>query len=145
MLLSSIVPELVTVPFSNDDVYLGLAQMSGLAKATKEGLFLEFETKENLTGSGLIKSPTIKISIPLDGLETVSMKKTLLGAKLTICTRNLDLLKDVPGSHQGQITLGIARKDRSMAERLVSTVNVYQSEHELTKIKTRAASSSDTG
>ena len=144
MLPDSIVPELVTVPFSKDDVYLGLAEVSGLAKVTKDGLILEFETKESVTGSGFLKSPIKTVVIPLDEVESVTLKTTLVGAGLTICTRTLERLKDVPGSHQGQIRLGIARKDRSKAERFVSTVNVYQSENELRKIQSRLNPSSDT-
>ena len=132
-----LIPDVVTVPFINADVYLGLAAMSGIIKASRDGLVLEYDIRENLSGSGLMKSPVKVLELPLGELDNVSLKQSLIGASLFIRVKSLALLQDIPGSQQGQLTLGIERKDREAAQRLVSTVTVLLSENTLEQFEAR--------
>ena len=144
MLPDSLTHEIIVLPFVKGDLYLGLAEASGLAKASQSNLTLEFEVKENVSGSSLLKSAIKEVTIPIGEIDAVRLKKGIFSTTLVLKTKSVNTLKDVPGSHQGQVELGISRNDRDLAQRLISTLMLYISENELKKVENRLNLLSDT-
>lgn len=106
------------VPFSLD-VYGGFGECNGLLKNDKQGLSLEFQTRDAV--AGIVKSDVKQVAIPFHELVSVTMTKGWLGmnwmgVKLIIQTSNLKTLQAVPGMSQGRLELSIAKKDIEEAE-----------------------------
>lgn len=124
----------IKVPFSKD-VYGGLAKATGFIGLNKEGVILEFEIGEAIFDSKLIKSDVKYRVIPFREIDYINLKKGLFLTSLTIRTKGLKALSDIPGSHQAEVKFRIPRKSRNIASELVSNVVLKISEHEIEKIQ----------
>lgn len=122
----------ITMPVELPEVYQGFAEAKGLVRSTPSGLVLEYEVKDAMFG--LIKSDVKHLQIPLEELAEVNLTKGWFRTHMTLRTKRLQTLADLPGSSQAQITLKLARKDRSLAEQLVSFLNLRICEHDLQKM-----------
>ena len=103
----------VTLPFSVPDLFVGLAEGTGLAKATPEELTLEFVIKDSVVN--VFKSGMKEIHIPRAEIDAVRLKRGWFGAKVLIRVKSLKWLAELPGCENGEVTLHIARKDREQA------------------------------
>lgn len=126
------------VPFTIPSIGMGLQAMSGIIHAQGDTLRIEYEVKDGLVG--LFRSGPKELSLPVARLAGVSFRRSLLRAKLEIRTRSLKDLAGIPGSEAGSILLNINRRDRSMAERLASTVSLRISEYNLSISEDRLSS-----
>jgi len=124
----------IKVPFSKD-IYGGLAKATGLMGLSKEGVVLEFEIGEAIFDSKLIKSDVKYRVIPFREIDYINLKKGLFFTTLTIRTKGLKALSDIPGSHQAEVKFRIPRKCRNIASEFVSCVVLKISEHEIEKIQ----------
>src|SRR5690349_802318 len=124
----------VSLRFSNTNVYAGFAAAGGVVRTSPAGLVLEYQVKENLSGSGLLKSGVKAVTIPYAEIQSVSVKKTLVSTKLVVRTKTLSALEEVPFAQPGELELGIARKDRAEAERLVTAVQLQVTTHQLREL-----------
>ena len=118
--------------FSIPHVYEGLANARGIARATPSELILEFEVKDGFFG--MIKSGVQEVRIPFDDLADLQLRKGWFSTKLRITTRSMGTSSRIPGADGGQAELHLARKDRRIAEVLVSTLMLSLSERELARI-----------
>lgn len=121
--------ESVSVPFTIPHLYGGLGEGSGIATAGRDGLSLEFETKDAVLG--MMKSGVRDVTLALGDLVSVKLDKSWTNTKIVVRARSMKALADVPGSEGGEVTLYVARKDRALAERLVSVLTFELSEHAL--------------
>ena len=137
MNVDSVLPELVSVPFSNFDLWNNL-ETSGLLKAARDGVVLEFEVvkyTDSLWPEVRSRSKPTEVHIPLAELESVRLLEGWVQTVVEVKATSLKALCDVPGSKQGQIRLSIAEKDKPRAKELASTMTVRLSERELRQLR----------
>jgi hypothetical protein len=122
----------ITMPVEFPEVYHGFAEAKGLVRSNPAGLVLEYEVKDAMFG--LVKSDVKSLHIPLEELAEVHLTKGWFRTHLTLRAKRLQTLADLPGSNSAEITLKLARKDRSLAEQLVSFLNLRICEHDLKRM-----------
>lgn len=127
----------IKVPFSKD-VYGGLAIATGFMGLSKEGIALEFEIEEAIFGSKLLKSDVKYKVIPFKEIDYINLKKGLVFTTLTIRTKGLKALSDIPGSHQAEVKFRVPRKSRNIASEFVSCAVLKISEQEIKKIENQS-------
>lgn len=118
-----------SVPFKIPNVYQGFAEACGIAHASGSQLVLEFQVKDTI--AGLVKSSVNEVSVPFTDLVSVHLHSGWFSTRLTIRTRRLAALKDIPGSEQGGVELTIARKDKHAAAELASLIALTLAERQL--------------
>jgi hypothetical protein len=126
----AMLPELSVVPFSIKKVHNGFSKLEGIARASETGLLLEYEVKI----LGLVKMQVRELNLPLSEIESIQLKKNWFTTRLIIHTKSLRTLCTVPGSKHAQVILRIPRSNRKKAERLVSMLGFYLSDHTLKAI-----------
>ncbi len=124
-------PEFISFAFSITNVHHGFAEVAGLARASKYGLILEFETKY----LGLLKLGVKEVGISISEIESVNLKEGWLKTEMVVKARSLRTLTEIPGSHQGQIKLRIPRKEKETAKHAASMLMLHISEREMDKLK----------
>ena len=133
--LDAVLPDVVSVPFSNFDLWNNL-ETSGLLKAVPDGLVLEFEVvrfTDSLWPEVRSRSTPAEVRIAFDDLESVAVQEGWVQSAVDVRARSLKALSDVPGSKQGQVRLASAEKDKPRAKALASVVAVRLSEGDLRK------------
>jgi hypothetical protein len=113
------------VPVSLGYQYGGLAYSDGILRDEGDHLVLEYQTKEAVVGD-MLKSSVREARIPRDVLSSVTLRHTWLGLKteLVIQTTRMEFVANVPGMTRGQLVLGVARRDRPAAEKLVADLRL---------------------
>jgi len=108
------------VPFRYEELYGGLANCHGLIRLDGKDLSLEFQVEDSIVG--VLKSGVKQARIPIQELSWIRLEQSWFGLvnKLAIQAGRLEVVQDVPGMNQGRMVLGIARRDRPAAERLVA-------------------------
>jgi hypothetical protein len=114
----------VNVPFKTES---GLSQIDGMAKFSRAGVILEFESKL----FGIIKSGVKEFRIAADEILDVKFRKGFLkyGAKVEIRLKSFTKLSEMPNS-DGKITLKIKKEDFDRAKEPVSRLFTDESEEE---------------
>jgi hypothetical protein len=109
-----------TVPFELGEVYQGFASGNGLMRAEDQHLCLEFQVQGSLVG--LIKSGITQLRIPIADLASVTLEKRWFGlcTNMVIQVARMEAVKDFPGMTQGRLVLGIARRERPGAAKLIA-------------------------
>jgi len=107
----------ITLPFKVPDLFVGLAEGRGLAKASRSELILEFVLKDTVLD--LFKSRVKEIHIPQSEIDFIRLKQGWLGEKVHIRLKSLKWVAELPGCDNGEITLHVARRDRLQAGDLV--------------------------
>ena len=120
------------IPFSFPDVYQGLATGAGIATATPAGLTLEFQVQDAVFG--VIKSGIKKVEIPLGELYSVALEEGWFRNRLLIKVRRMTTLAEVPGSSTDGVELRVARRDKLMAQTLVSLLMLNLSQKQLAEL-----------
>ena len=123
---------MLTIPFSINDAYEGLADVDGLVRLEADRLTLEFQTKDAFFG--VVKSDLKRVEITLGDLTAVTFKKKMFWATLALRVCTMALIEAVPGAKRGEIKLRFARKHRDEAQTLASSLNLRLSEHRLTQM-----------
>ncbi len=110
-----------TVPFEFGEMYQGFASGHGLIRAEDQHLCLEFQVQDALV-VGLVKSDITQLRIPIDDLASVTLVTSWFGLymDMVIQVARMETVKDIPGMTQGRLELGIARRDRPAAAKLVA-------------------------
>jgi len=111
----------ITLPFSVPDLFAGLAEGKGLAKASPSELALEFVVTDTVLD--VVKSGVKEIRIPRTELDVVRLKRGLFGTKIHIRAKSLKWLTDMPGCDNGEVILNIARQDRDQAADFVQILS----------------------
>jgi hypothetical protein len=108
------------VPFKYDELYGGLADCQGLIRLDGKDLCLEFQVKDSIVG--VLKSDVKQVRIPIRELSAVRLERSWFGlvTRLAIQANRLEPVQEIPGINQGRLVLGVARRDRPAAERLVA-------------------------
>jgi hypothetical protein len=114
----------VNVPFKTES---GLSQIDGMAKFSRAGVILEFESKL----FGIIKSGVKEFRIAADEILDVKFRKGFLkyGAKVEIRLKSFTKLSEMPNS-DGKITLKIKKEDFDRAKEAVEKLQKDLSERQ---------------
>ena len=110
----------VILPFSGLDLFAGLAEGKGLAKASPSELRIEFVVTD--TVANVFKSGVKEIVIPRSEIDVVRLKRNWFATRVRIRVKSLKCLADVPGCENGEVTLHIARRDRDQAAAFVQVL-----------------------
>jgi len=123
------IPEFISLPFLILDVYEGFAVAKGLMRVDENTLTLEFEIKDSFIG--LFKSGVKEVRIPIDEIDSVTLKRGWFATALIIRTQRLSSLGKLPKQDRGQIRLNLSGEDRKTAKSVVSFVMLRISEKKL--------------
>ena len=115
--MESIARQSATVPFKAPEMFAGLVESSGIAKATPLELTLEFVVKDGVLN--LIKTDVKEVRIPRAEIGAIYLKRGLFNDKLIIRVKSLAVLQDFPGCDNCDITLRVARRDRGQSSDIV--------------------------
>ena len=107
----------VVLPFRVPNLVGGLAESKGLAKATASELSFEFVVKE--TVFDIFKSGIREIRVPQSEIDLIRVERGWFRDKLRIRFRSIKWLTDMPGCHDGEVTLRTAKRDRQQTEDFV--------------------------
>ena len=113
---------MLSVPFEIQEVHGGLTEAHGAAYVDEEYLVLEVQT----AFLGLFKRDPEVYRIDLTDLEDVRYKKGLRKDRVTLRTRPLDRLTDIPGARKGELCLCFARKDRAGLDVLLDRLDLWR-------------------
>jgi hypothetical protein len=115
-----------SLPFYLDDLYSGLARLSGLIRIEGDYLRLEFQTQDNLIG--VIKGNSRTKFISLRDIFKVELKSSWFSRLLVIRPSTLQALDGIPGADESELKLKFKRRDLEIAKHLVSQLNLRISE-----------------
>lgn len=126
-----------SVPFEIPNVNHGFVVVKGLFHATREGIVLEFDERDGFTQ--LFKSDLKEIKLSYSDLDALELKKKLFRTRIQIRGNSMKALREVPGADQGKVELKIKRKDRKLAEKVISDARLRLSEQKLTDLDEESA------
>jgi hypothetical protein len=114
----------VSVPFKTES---GLSQINGMAKFSRAGIVLEFESKL----FGIIKDGVKEARIATGELLDVKFRKGLFryGARIEFRLKDFTQLSKLP-SRDGKVRLKIKREDFERAREAVENLNKNIIEHQ---------------
>ena len=104
----------------------------GLLGLQEGCLVLEYESKDAFIGA--YSSGVEELQIFPDDVSSISFKKGMFKAKLTIHARSMKFFENVPGAKHGSLSLRIKRKYKADAATLVSFL-----QHRLDELATTEA------
>jgi hypothetical protein len=121
-------PVMDTVPFYFDSVHGGFSSCAGILHFNGENLRCEYRV--DVGGLGL-KTASKEASVQLDEIESIEFKRGWFRAKAVIRPKSLKLLDRFPASGDDSICLYFRRKDRKLAEYLISECRLKLSQSRL--------------
>lgn len=118
-------------------------RVEGILKLAGDDLKLEIRVTEAVTTMGgstgyatdETASDVAELTVPLDRVASLDLKKRWWTRRLTIVTDSLRFFEDVPGSKQGRLDLRIARRDLPMAETLVTEARIRLADLSLRRVE----------
>lgn len=123
---------MLSLPFKITNLFSDLAEAHGLMTIEGDYVRMEFQTQDAILG--LLKSQLKEIRIPIQELNSVIYEKKLFGTKIILKANKLSTLSKVPGHEKGQVVLEISRKDRDVAEKLTSSMDMKITEMNLKRL-----------
>lgn len=124
------------VPFTTDKAYGGFAEVKGQMRFEADELVLEFQVKDSLFGA--LKSGVKELALPLDALEDLVFKKGWFSHRLTVRTRSMSDLGEIPGADGSTLVVKVAKKDGDAAKDLASHLLLLLSEEKLRRLEEEA-------
>jgi hypothetical protein len=115
-----------TVPF-HFDAFGGFGEVQGIAQINEHGLELQFSTRDALFG--VLKTGQRSVRVPLSSLLSVrySAGWFWLMPRIELRVRDLAVLKDLPESEQGRVTLKLALRDRHDGRAFAADLDLMRS------------------
>jgi len=111
----------IGVPFKADS-YDGLSESNGIAKFSRAGIVIEFESKF----LGMIGSDVKEVRIGLDEILDIKFKKGIYKffSRIQLRLKNIEKLSKLPNS-SGKVKLKIKREDFELAQKAVNDTIQY--------------------
>src|SRR5690606_26832025 len=106
------------------EVHGGFSEAAGLIYVDDEELVIEIEMK----WLSLFRRPPQVYRFDLVDLDAVRYKKGFRNDRLTLRTRPMETLAEVPGVSEGELCLLVARKDRAALEDLLDRLDLWRAE-----------------
>lgn len=110
----------MTLPFKQKDIYLGLAEISGLLRI--EGDSLEIEYKVNDTTLGFLDSSVKSCHIPLRIIDSIEVEKKLFSAKFELTFNRIPDLGNPFQLEGNSLTFSVKKKDLERARSFRSSL-----------------------
>ncbi|PKD43617.1 hypothetical protein [Rhodohalobacter barkolensis] len=121
------------IPFRIKNLNYGLTEAKGLLHIGEDELILEFESQDTVVG--LIKSDLKELKISFEDIEEINYKPGWFGAKIEIVGKSMKVMNELPGADHGTATVYIRRKDKKIAERVLSKARLELSEFKLKELE----------
>ncbi len=116
----------IRLPIAMSEVYSGFAEANGLMYVAKDTLIIEFLVKDAFIG--VVKSKPKRIHLPFKEIVSIEYKRNIFISRVLLRVASIDYMDSIPGDHKGEIKLKVKRKDKELALRLVSHINLRISE-----------------
>jgi hypothetical protein len=133
--------ESITLPFRFPEVFHGFAEGGGVVRMTHDALVLEFQVRDGFLG--FFRSGIHELPLAFESMASVTLKKGWFTTRITIRAKSLKALQDLPVAENGDLVLKIARKDRALAEQLVSHLDLRLCELDLKRMTSQLESGAD--
>src|SRR5690348_13889240 len=101
--------ESLNVPFTLPDIFGGLVERNGLAKATSSELTLEVVLRDGILN--VLKSGVKEIHIPQSEIEYMQIKHGIFADKMKFRVKSMHWLEALPGCNSCELTLRVARRN----------------------------------
>ena len=112
-----------SVPFTVRRRDHGLSETTGCLYVDGDDLVIETQT----TTLGVWKRDPAETRLELTDLDTVRHKRTLLGDTLTVRTRPMALVSDVPGATDGSLVVAVRRRHRDALASVLDRLELWLS------------------
>jgi len=121
---------MAAVSFQIKGVNGGFTEVNGLLSLGKDRLLMEFEKADAIVG--FFRSGATSVGIEFTCIRDLVYKKGFLSAgKITLRTKSIADLSQVPGSKSGSVILTVKRADHADAETFDSAFQMAFSEFKL--------------
>ena len=110
-----------SVPFSISDNHSGLSDLRGVVCLEGDDVVIEMEIKF----VGLFKRPSQAFRFDITDLEEVRHTRRFWGDTLTLRTRPMERVTDIPGSSDGALALKVKRADRPALDALIDRLELW--------------------
>ena len=112
---------MLSVPFATGDVHGGFSEGRGAICVEDEDVVIEVQVKV----FGMFDRGAETFRFELTDLEEVNHRRTLFGDRLTIRTRPMGLIGDVPGAAEGALLLKVKRRHRKALDALLDRLDLW--------------------
>ena len=123
-----------SVPFEIPDVNHVFVEVKGLLSFKNDKLILEFDQKDSF--AGILKSGVKAVEVPFSEVDSLRIYRKWFRTTVEILGKSMKIFEEIPGSNQGRVLLKIKRKDRELAENVISSARVRLSEYKLDELDT---------
>ena len=110
-----------SVPFSISDNHSGLSEIRGVVCLEGDDVVIEMQIKF----IGLFKRPSQSFRFDMTDLEEVRHTRRFWGDTLTLRTRPMEIVTDIPGSSDGALCLKVKRADRPALDALLDRLEMW--------------------
>lgn len=122
-----------SVPFEIPNVNHGFVVVKGLFHIKERKIVLEFDERDGFVG--FMKSDIKEIEVPFSEIDSISGTKKWFSYRIEIVASSMKTFQDIPGAEQGKLTLKVHRKDRKLAEGVISSGRLRLSEYKLNQLE----------
>lgn len=109
----------------------GIIAIGGVLRYDASGITLEFRT----TNSRMTASDVRTVTVPLTDLASVQYRRRLVRARLVLSGVRLDTFREIPGTDDHRLELGIKRRDRAAARRACWDLQVAVEDRKLKHLR----------
>jgi hypothetical protein len=121
------------IPFRIKNLNYGLAEARGLLHIGYDKLILEFESQDTVIG--MIKSSLKELTISFDDIDEINYKPGWFGSKIELVGKSMKVMDDIPGAEHGTTYLHVRKRDKKIAERVLSKARLELSEFKLKELE----------
>ena len=112
---------MLSIPFATGDVHGGFSEGRGAIRVEDDEVVIEVQVKV----FGMFDRDAQTFRFELTDLEEVRHRRTVFGDRLTIRTRPMGLIGDVPGSTEGALLLKFKRRHRGSVDALLDRLDLW--------------------
>ena len=112
---------MLSIPFSTGDVHGGFSEGRGAIHVDGDELVIEVQVKV----FGMFDRGAQTFRFELTDLEEVRHKRNPFRDKVTIRTRPMGLVADVPGATEGALPLLFKRRHRAQVDALLDRLDLW--------------------
>ncbi len=124
---------MTSIPFNIDYNLGGLAVCSGLLKLETDSILVELQSRDSFIG--IIKSKIRKVEIPLEKIESITFKKSLFGARISLRVSDLEIHSSISASSSGELLFRLYKKHAHDAAELVTAVELGIADQKFKRIE----------
>lgn len=112
---------MTSIPFKTGDVHGGFSECRGAIRVDGDDVVIETQVKL----IGMFEQSAKTHRFELTDLEEVRHKRGLFRDRITLRTRPMSLITDVPGSENGALVLRVKRRHRADVDRFLDRLDLW--------------------